>query len=291
MYSRQDTGTSAYDVARERLLQCRPRIEPVSLDNSPDKSDNAARTSAPARHQQAVDSLKTANVEPGLKQQPVTCTDSKNETTAIEEEPTGTQYLNNTFQPFSSTGKQWLDAEQVQKCIQYIQYTCYNQVKHLSALGVTHKVGATPQMQTCFRKAGSTAPLDSCAEISLTLRDSLQQSRPSPVVVFSDKNHFQVILMNAASKMVTLFDPFGNGFPTPMRNTVKTFFDKGPSGRWTYRTWTQKLQTDTWNCGIWAIWVAERWMQYWTEDDGKRPFDCWLKRHTCPVPDIQHMRQ
>ena len=31
--------------------------------------------------------------------------------------------------------------------------------------------------------------------------------------------------MNAVSKMVTLFEPFGNDFPKPVRDTVKTFFD------------------------------------------------------------------
>ena len=35
--------------------------------------------------------------------------------------------------------------------------------------------------------------------------------------------------MNAVSKMVTLFDPFGNDFPKPVRDTVKTFFDRDPS--------------------------------------------------------------
>ena len=48
-----------------------------------------------------------------------------------------------------------LDAEDVQKCILYLQHTYYNQAKHLSAVGVTHEA----QMQTSFSKAGSTAPL------------------------------------------------------------------------------------------------------------------------------------
>ena len=73
-----------------------------------------------------------------------------------------------------------------------------------------------------------------------TFRDSLQWSGPSPVVVFSEISHFEVVLMNAVSKMVTLFDPFGNGFPTPVKGTVKTFFDRDSSGSWTYITWTQK---------------------------------------------------
>ena len=79
-------------------------------------------------------------------------------------------------------------------------------------------------------------------------------------------------MVNAVSKMVTLFNPFGSGFPASVKDLVETFFDKDPSGSWTYRTWTQRLQTDTWNCGIWAIWVTKCWMQYWTEEDGKQPF-------------------
>ena len=68
-------------------------------------------------------------------------------------------------------------------------------------------------MQTNFSKAGSTAPLVSYAEISQAFRDSLQWSGSSPVVVFSDNSHFQKVLMNAVSKMVTLFDPFWQQLP------------------------------------------------------------------------------
>ena len=246
-------GTSALDVAIKRSLQHRPTNELITLESSPDEPTKAAaRPSASTRQKQAVDSLNSKTVnkleELGLQQQPVSCTDnpgSKNAQAAIEAGPTSTQYLNNTFQPFSSTGKQLLDAQQVQKCIQYLQYTYYNQAKHLSVKGLTHEVGATPQMQMCFSKAGSLAQLDSCAEISQTFRDSLQRSGPSPVVVFSDNTHFQVILINAVCKMVMLFDPFGNGFSAPVRNTVKPFFDKDPSGTWTCGVWTQRLQTDT----------------------------------------------
>ena len=287
-------GGSALDVARERSLQRRPTSKQISLVDSPHKSDNAARPSAPGRQQQAADSLnsKTVNKEIGLQQQPVDCTDNTGlNTSAASENERDTQFLNNTCKPFPSTGKQLLDSREVQKCILYLQYTYYNQAKHLSKLGLTHEVVPTPQMQICFSEAGSTAPLDSRAEISQTFRDSLQRSGPSPVVVFSDNNHFQIVWMNAVSKMVTLFDPFGNGFPKSMAYTVKAFLDKDSTGSWKYRTWTQRLQTDTWNCGIWARWVTERWMQYWTEEDGKQPFDCWLKRHTCPVPNIQQLRQ
>ena len=288
-------GTSALDVAIQKSRQRRPTTEVISLEDSPNRPDNAARPSASGRRQ-AADSMnsKTANKKLSLQQQHVDCTEdpgSNKESADTEDRTRDIQFLNNTFKPFSSSGKQLLHAEEVQKCMLYLQYTYYQQAKHLSPVGLTHEAGGTCQMQTSFRKAGRTAPLASRAEISQTFRDSLQRSGPSPVVVFSDSSHSQVILVNAVSKMVTLFDPFGNGFPTPMRDTVETFFDRDSSGSWTYRTWTQKLQTDMWNCGIWAIWVTERWMQYWTEEDGKQPFDCWLKRHTCPVPNIQKLRQ
>ena len=258
--------------------------------------DNAARPSASRRRQQVADNIysKTANTGLSKQQQHDDCTEdpgSKNESGATVHETRYIQFLNNTCTPFSSTSEQLLDAQEVQKCILYLQYTYYNQTKHLSAVGLTHVAGGTSQMQTSFIKAGSITSLVSRAEISQTFRDSLQRLGPSPVVVFSDNSHFQVALMNAVSKMVTVFDPFANGFPAPVRDTVKTFFDRDPSGSWTYRTWTPKLQTVLWNCGIWAIWVTERWMQYWTEEDGKQPFDCRLKRHTCPVPNIQQLRQ
>ena len=135
-----------------------------------------------------------------------------NESAAAENER-DIQFLNNTFKPFSSTSKQLLDSREVQKCILNLQHTYYNQAKHLSTVGLTHEVVPTPQMQICFSKAGSTAPLDSRAETSQTSRDSLQRPEPSPVIVSSDNIHFQVVLTNAVSKMVTLFDPFWQWLP------------------------------------------------------------------------------
>ena len=255
-------GTSALDVAIQRAQQRKPTVEVTSLEDSPNRPDNAAGPSALGRRQAAdIMNSRIANKETSLQQQHVDCTEdpsSNNESAATEDETKDIRFLNNTFKPFSSSGKQLLLAEEVQKCILYLQYTYYNQAKHLSPVGLTHEAGGTCQMQINFSKAGSTEPLVNCAEISQTFRESLQRSGPSCVVVLSDNSHFQVVLMNAVSKMVTLFDPFGNGFPTPVRDTIKTFFDKDSSGSWTYRTWTQKLQTNTWSCGIWAIWVTER---------------------------------
>ena len=130
-------GTSALDVAIQRSLQRRSIVATVqvtSLEDSPNRPDNAARPSALGRRQ-AADSMNSriANKELSLQQQHVDCTEdpgSNNESAATEDATRDVQFLNNTFKPFSDSGKQLPHAEEVQKCILYLPYTYYNQAKH-----------------------------------------------------------------------------------------------------------------------------------------------------------------
>ena len=164
-------GYSALDGAIQKSRQRRPTVEGISpLEDSPYRLDNVARPSALGRRQAAygMDS-KIANKKLSLQQQHAACTEdpsSNSESADTEGETRDIQFLNNTFKPFSRSGKQLLHAEEVQKCMLYLQYTYYQQAKHLSPVGLTHEAGGTCQMQTNFSKAGSTAPLVSCAEIS-----------------------------------------------------------------------------------------------------------------------------
>ncbi len=56
---------------------------------------------------------------------------------------------------------------------------------------------------------------------------------------------------------------------------IKTFYDNEQPGRWQYKEWTTRLQQrgDTWNCGIWAIWIQEKWMQYWSQNEVTNTFE------------------
>ena len=38
------------------------------------------------------------------------------------------------------------------------------------------------------------------------------------------------------------------------------------------------MQTDDYNCGIWAIWVMEAWMQYWSQGSTPETFEDFSKR-------------
>ncbi len=61
----------------------------------------------------------------------------------------------------------------------------------------------------------------------------------------------------------------------------------------TVRRLTKRLQPrgDTWNCGIWAIWIQEKWMQYWSRTEATEAFADWLEQDTDRIPEGQVLRQ
>ena len=61
--------TTTLNVAMKSFLLRRPTNGPISLDDFPGKSHDAARPSASQRQQQAVDNSQTANKELDLQQQ------------------------------------------------------------------------------------------------------------------------------------------------------------------------------------------------------------------------------
>jgi hypothetical protein len=55
-------------------------------------------------------------------------------------------------------------------------------------------------------------------------------------------------------RQVLLLAPFGDGFTDDEFDNVKYSY----SG-YNVSTWTGRLQTDGWNCGVWVAWVASLW--------------------------------
>ena len=108
-----------------------------------------------------------------------------------------------------------------------------------------------------------TRSLSAQADFTKVLVDSCSTEGLSPSIVVCDSLHFRIICINAKSSTIDLVDPFVHGFPTEIRQQVQDFYN-GRSGKnkWTYKTWSHVMQTDDYNCGIWAIWVMDAWMQY-----------------------------
>ena len=115
---------------------------------------------------------------------------------------------------------------------------------------------------------------------------------PCPAIVTGDGSHFRVLLTNALAKSVSLIDPFGHGFSQEVKASIIDLYSRDKSGRWTVTERTVKLQYDSCNCGIWAIWMQERWMQYWSQDQVATSFEAWINptQSSASIPSARNLR-
>ena len=182
----------------------------------------------------------------------------------------------NLYTPFSGSDIEWLSNNHISNCVPYMRYP---DAKHQNMAGVTH----LPCVQELLRKVkqtGANSPLEYGSDISQAMRDVVSPDGPSPAITFGDNIHWRVMLINARRKHVDFVDPFGAGFLHSVRTSVQDFCKKDNIGTWTFTEWTKRLQPrgDTWNCGIWAIWIQEKWMQYWSQTEATEAFADWLEQ-------------
>ena len=68
-----------------------------------------------------------------------------------------------------------------------------------------------------------------------------------------------------------------------------------PEGNWQCHDLQHWLQDDMYNCGVWAIWYAEKWLQFMMPDrpsaDLQLSFLQWLQPHLDSPPDVALLRQ
>ncbi len=194
------------------------------------------------------------------------------------------------YTPFSSSGCEWLSNNHILKCVLYMLHMRYANVKHHNMAGVTHPVACVQEVLHKVKEADENRPLEYSIDISQALRDALSPDGPSPAITIGDNIHWRVMLINARRKHVDFVDPFGTGFLHSVRTSVQQFHQRDNTGTWTFTEWTKRLQPrgDTWNCGIWAIWIQEKWMQYWSQTEA---FADWLQQDVDMIPEGQDLRQ
>jgi hypothetical protein len=141
---------------------------------------------------------------------------------------------------------------------------CYPTATHQNMAGLTHSVVQRDELLFKIREASGQMPKTSVSDIAGTLRKTLFRDGPCPAIVVGDGIHWRIILTDARSQTVAFIGPFGSGFLQDIIKAIRTLYDNDQPGRWQYKEWTTRLQQrgDTWNCGIWAIWIQEKWMQY-----------------------------
>ena len=59
------------------------------------------------------------------------------------------------------------------------------------------------------------------------------------------------------------------------------------------KEWITRLQQrgETWNCGIWAIWIQKKWMQCWSQDEVTNTFESWIQDNNGTIPAGQDLRE
>ena len=168
---------------------------------------------------------------------------------------------------------------QISSCLTLLLHTKYMSAVHQAAIGSAHMVCSDKTLKVLLHDA-SQSSLPAHADFTKVLVDSCSTEGPCPSIVIGDNLHFRNICINAKTSTIDFVDPFGHGFPTEIRQLVQDFYDMhAGKSRWTYRTWSHIMQTDNYNCGIWSIWVMEKWMQYWSQDSISTTFENYCKRH------------
>lgn len=183
---------------------------------------------------------------------------------------------NENYNPFSRCGTEWLSSNQILKCSLYLLHTQYQDAKHQNIYGLTHKQCSNVEFLSWLGQAASNNKLDPSTCIAQALRDAMSTEGPCPARVIGDNTHFRTVFINARIKSVSLVDPFGQGFSDKITASIKDLYNKDTSGTWSFTEWRVKLQHDTYNCSIWAIWMQEKWMQYWSQTQIPTPFEAWF---------------
>ncbi len=199
---------------------------------------------------------------------------------------------NETYLPFSTT-TEWLSNNHIMHCTLYLLHMQYPNAKHQNMTGVTHSVVQHNELLFKVTEASGHVPMTSQSDIAGTLRETLSRNGPSPAIVVGDGIHWRIILTDARSQTVAFIDPFGSGLLQDIIAAIKTFYDNEQPGRWQYKEWTTRLQQrgDTWICGIWAIWIQEKWMQYWSQNEVTNTFESWFQDNNRTVPAGQDLRE
>ena len=79
---------------------------------------------------------------------------------------------NDLYAPFSYNGQDWLNSNQILKCVLYMLHIKYSTAKHQNLAGVTHPVAQLQELLTKAKQAGTNKALEASNDIPQVMRDS-----------------------------------------------------------------------------------------------------------------------
>ena len=80
---------------------------------------------------------------------------------------------NDLYETFSYNGQDWLDSNQILKCVLYMLHIKYSTARHRNLVGVTHPVAQLQELLTKAKQAGTNKALKVSNDIPQVMRDLL----------------------------------------------------------------------------------------------------------------------
>lgn len=127
-----------------------------------------------------------------------------------------------------------------------------------------------------------------CPSSHDSVGDTLSLDCQSPAIKLGDNSHRRGMIINARRKRVDLINVFGTSFLQSVRTCVQNFSKRDKTETWTFVKWTKRLHLD---CGIWAICIQEKWMQYCGQTEATTTPVNWLEQDGDMIPEGQDLRQ
>ena len=190
-----------------------------------------------------------------------------------------------------STDSDWLSLKHISDCLELLLHTNYRYACHQPTTGSSHDVCSDRTLQNILDTAAEGRPFRKDTDLPQVIFDTLQADGSCPAIVVGDDEHWRVICIDSRQQQVHYIDPFGSGFLPTIKSALMNFYNKDRAANWDHLEWTHKLQHDGHNCGIWAIWIMEKWMQYWSQGGILHSFEDWCIPHLVPAPNGQRLRQ
>ena len=248
--ARSDTDSSATDedtTSDESDLGSDEGDEDDNLEPPPRPSPHASSpTQLPQPGREALESARGSP------------TVARKEPATITQHPPAAQ-RNKRGVGLDKGGTAWLNLEQVASIIQ--RHNTHHSIVTtlLQGLGREHWNTVWTHM-----RAAEEAALEGTGRPAPRIRDTMlrygqllfkhKRDGISGIYPMKIPGHWRVMIVSHVLREVVLLDPFGDEFTVSEFDNVKYSY----SG-YTISTWTQRLQTDGWNCGVWVAWIASLW--------------------------------
>ena len=99
------------------------------------------------------------------------------------------------------------------------------------------------------------------------------------------------VFIHALSKTVYFYDPMPHAFPVEVLQAFQAYRLLHDSAHtWQYIVISCAVQFDYYSCGIWAMWMAENWLQFMSELHQPPDFQQWVLPRLSTPPVVAHLR-